>query len=218
MHTVATLFDLVAARPSSSPRAELGRSQRLFLAAFGLLCAIGFAAIWGLAVSGAGATGALANAVKVPMLLIVSGVVSLPAVLLFWKLTSAEGARASDLFAGYAVAVFGGTLVLAALSPLVALYVHSSSFAGPRVAIASAVVALAAGTVLFARALERLLPAGARRRTLAVPVTLMLVAQLATLSQLASVVSPVFGHRTSFGRGIDGLGPHAAEVSPEAQP
>jgi hypothetical protein len=214
MQPIVALFDLVSAR-TSAPALPLGRNQRLFLAAFGVLCAIAFAAIWGLAVSATTAPAALANAVKVPMLLIVSGAVSLPAVILCWKLTAAEGAAASDLFAGYSVAVFGGTLVLAVLSPLVALYAHSSSFAGPYVALASAVVGLAAGVALFGRALHRLLPPSAPRRTLALPVALMLVVQLATLSQLASVVSPVFAHRTQFGRGIDGLDSRAAE-GPEA--
>jgi hypothetical protein len=213
MQPVIALFELVSARDSSS--LSLGRSQRLFLAAFGVLCAIVFAAVWGLAVSATTAPAALANAVKVPMLLVVSGAVSLPAVLLCWKLTTSEGAPALDLLAAYAVAVFGGTLVLAALSPLVALYAHSSGFAGPYVALGSAVVGLVAGAALFRRALGRLLPPGTPRRTIALPVALMLVVQLATLSQLASVVSPVFAHRTAFGRGVDALDPHGAAA--EAQ-
>lgn len=38
-----------------------------------------------------------------------------------------------------------------------------------------------------------------------VAIGLLLVIQLATMAQLASVLPPVFGQRTAFGRGIDGL-------------
>jgi len=215
MSSVSLLLDLVHARSSDAePRPDLGRAQRLFLAALGMLCAIGFASLWGLAASPTTAHAAIVNAVKVPMLLIVSGAVSLPAVVLFCKLASGAAARTSDLLLGYSVAVFGGTLVLAALSPLVALYQHSSAFAGPMVALASAVIAVAVGGAIFVRALGRLVAPGTRRRTMAVPVTLMVVVQLAALAQLASVVSPVFGARTRFGRGVDALDDHAATSAP----
>ena len=204
MHSVSRLFDLVSApaTPSSSSLAAIGRNERLLLATLGLVCAIVFAAVWGLAASSTSLGAALGNAFKVPMLLVVSGAVALPAVLLFCRLVSPGAAGGVDLLVGYAVAVFGGTLVLAVLAPLVALYQHSSSWIGPQIALGSIVLALVAGCVVFVRALGRLVTS-AGRRGVYLPVIAMVLVQLAALAQLASVVSPVLSTRTSFGHGVD---------------
>ncbi len=212
MHSVSRLFDLVSAptAQSSSSLTTVGRSERLLLATLGLVCAMVFAALWGLAASSASFSAACANAFKVPMLLVVSGAVALPVVLLFCRLVAPGVAAGVDLLVGYAVAVFGGTLVLAVLAPLVALYQHSSSFIGPRAALASVVLAVIAGCAIFVRALGRLVGSGGRRG-IYLPVAAMVLVQLAALAQLASVVSPVFPTRTAFGRGIDGVS-HVADT------
>lgn len=185
------------------------RTEKLMLATTGLLGAVGLAAIWGVAANSS-APHALSNALKVPMLVVVSGAASLPITALAWKLTAGRNAKVTSLLVAYSAAVFAGTLVLALLAPIVALYQHSSTFAGPWVAIGSAVAGFVAAACVFVRVLRKLGTGGGAGRNLAVG--LLLVIQLLTLSQLASVLPPVFGQRTAFGRGIDGL--KSSESSP----
>ena len=127
MHTFSTLVHLVSGSedPAVVPQ---GRSHRIFLGATAALCALGLAAMWGFAASGLHVSHALGNIVEVPMLLLVSGLASLPAVALLWRLTGREGARAFDLVISYGVALFGGTLVLAVLAPIVAPRQQSDLF------------------------------------------------------------------------------------------
>src|SRR5262249_2259503 len=152
--------------------------------------------------------GALANFVKVPMLLSVSGLAALPAVLLGWRLFGARSLRSTDIMVAYGVALFGGALVLAVLAPIVALYMHSSGFAGPYVALGRAAAGAAVGGLTFLRTLGRLAPRE-NKRTFLPPAFVLGCVQVAALAQLASVTSPIFDHRTRFGHGIDGLAPHA---------
>jgi Kef-type K+ transport system membrane component KefB len=209
--SVTALFDLVSPAPSAS--VPDGRSKRLLLAVSALLSSVVLAGLWGLAAN-AGVPAALGNALKVPMLLAVSGVASLPITVLVWKLTAGSRGRATDLVLAYAAAVFGGTMVLALLAPIVALYQHSSAWAGPWIAMASAAAGFGVACALFVRVLRKVGAAAAPlHRGVLLPVALLAVTQLATLAQLASVTTPVFGQRTMFGRGIDGL----SAVHEEAQ-
>ena len=178
------------------------RAEQLVLACTGLLGAVGLAAIWGVAANSS-APHAVLNALKVPMLVVVSGAASLPITALVWKLTAGRAAKTTSLLVAYSAAAFAGTLVLALLSPVVALYQHSSAFAGPWVALGSAVVGFVGAACVFVRVLRKLGSREGFGQNLAVG--LLLVIQLATLSQLASVLPPVFGQRTAFGRGVDGL-------------
>lgn len=189
--------------------------ERLLTALVGLLGAVGLSALWGLAANAHGLTNALSNAIKVPMLLFVSSIAALPPILVFQRLTNHRDTRSRDLFVAYGVAMFGGALVLAVLAPIVALYQHSSSWAGPWVALGSAIVAFGVAMGVFARALTRLTaPRATRASIFAITLTLAIV-QLAVLAQLASVVSPVFERRTAFGHGIDAVSnPKAAHVAP----
>lgn len=205
--TAAALFDLVSPTPSA-PLPE-GRARRLLLAVSALLASVALAGLWGLAAN-AGLPEALANGLKVPMLLAVSGVASLPITLLAWKLVGGARGRATDLVLAYGAAVFGGTMVLALLAPIVALYQHSSAWAGPWIALGSAACGFVVACALFVRALRRLI-GDAPLRGVLFPVALLAVTQLATLGQLAAVTTPVFGQRTAFGRGIDALAPARVE-------
>jgi hypothetical protein len=204
MNTLSILFHLVGGNAPDDGAVPCGRSQRLLLAVSAALGTIVLGAAWGLAAGGGHARTARANVVEVPMLLIVSALASLPAVLLLWKLV-AGGARTSDLVVSYAIALFGGTLVLAVLSPLVALYQHSSAWVGPYVAIGSAVLAYATGAMLLVRVFGRLAGEDTPRRTLIVPAVGLFLLQAAALAQLVSIIPPVLGERTVFGRGIDGI-------------
>jgi hypothetical protein len=99
--------------------------------------------------------------------------------------------------------MFGGTLVLAVLAPLVALYYHSSAWAGPVLGMGSAMLALGAGTIMFVRGVVRRLEPGATKGAVLLPVTVVLGMQLATLLQLGALAAPIFPERTPFSGGID---------------
>jgi len=200
MTSFVTLLDIACGRQIPTP--DSGPSRRLQLVVFALLASLLFAAIWGLA-AGSQTTGlAIANLYKVPMVVLLSCAFAAPAGLLTWRLAGAP-IRGSDLALGFSGGVFGGTLVLAVLAPLVALYYHSSAWAGPMLGIGSAGLALVTGTVMFVRGTMRRLPEGASKLATLVPVAVTLVMMLLTLLQLAAIAAPIFPERTPFSGGID---------------
>jgi hypothetical protein len=170
-----------------------------------LLAAILLSAVWGLAATSTSMTASLGNVVKVPTLLVGSGLAALPLVCVLWKLVGPTETRLSGMMLAYATSLFGGTLVLAVMAPIVAIYQHSSVWAGPRIALVSAVLAVIAFGFLFWRTLRRVAGPGARMSKLALPAAALIVVQGLALSQLASATTPVFGERTTFGHGIDSL-------------
>lgn len=204
MSTLFRLLDLVSPpREEASETRPLTRAERLLFAALAFLAALGLGAIWGVAAGSHDGHLALDNIGKVPILLIGSSLVSLPVGLLVFRLTATRG-RASDMLVAHASGAFTGCLALALLSPLVALYQYSSSFAGMPVAIATGVLGVVVAVAVLVRVLRKLSPDLAGR-AYGAPVALILVLQLAALAQLASVTTPVFPTRTPMGRGVDGL-------------
>jgi hypothetical protein len=202
MGTLVTLIDIACGRPLRAE--DSGRSRRLQLIVLSLLASLAFAAAWGLA-AGSRSTGlAVANLYKVPMVVLMSCVFAAPAGLLAWRLSGTR-VRGSDLALGFTGGVFGGTLVLAVLAPLVALYYHSSAWAGPLLGIGSVALALFTGTSMFVRGVVRRLEPGTKKRTVLLPVAVTLGMQLLTLLQLAALASPIFPERTTFSGGIDHL-------------
>jgi hypothetical protein len=210
MGTLVTLIDIACGR--AIPAADEGRARRLQLVLTALLASLVFAAAWGLAAGSRSAGLAAANLWKVPMVVLLSCAFAAPAGLLAWRLSGTR-VRGSDLALGFAGGVFGGTLVLAVLAPLVALYYHSSAWAGPVLGIGSAGLALLAGTVMFVRGVVRRLEEGTKLRTVLLPVSVTLAMQLLTLLQLTSLVAPIFPERTAFSGGID----HIAASAPAAR-
>ena len=200
MGTLVTLIDIACGRPI--PAEDDGRSRRLQLVVFALLSSLVFAAAWGLAAGSQSAGLAVANLYKVPMVVLLSCAFAAPAGLLAWRLSGSR-VRGSDLALGFAGGIFGGTLVLAVLAPLVALYYHSSAWAGPVLGLGSAGLALLAGTTMFVSGVVRRLAPGTKKRTIFLPVAVTLAMQLLTLLQLASLASPIFPERTAFSGGID---------------
>ena len=198
MNTFAQLIDLVSPR---QPPSEMTRAERLYVAGVAFVVSLGFAAVWGIAAGSAGGHVALRNLACVPMLLVVSMLASLPLGVLALRLTSSSG-RASDLVVAHCGATFAGAATLVLLAPLVALYQLSSAWAGPLVAIATAVLAFACGVAVLVRILAKL---GSARPAIALPVVLLLAVQVASLSQLAVLAPPILPNRTTFGRGIDGV-------------
>ena len=202
MTTFVTLLDIACGRPI--PAHESGPARRLQLVVFALLTSLLFAAAWGMA-AGSRATGlAIANLYKVPMVVLLSCAFAAPAGLLAWRLSGAP-VRGSDLALGFSGGMFGGTLVLAVLAPLVALYYHSSAWAGPVLGMGSALLALVTGTVMFVRGTMRRLPPGTSKLAVLLPIAVTLGMQLLTLVQLAAIAAPIFPERTPFSGGIDHL-------------
>lgn len=202
MTSFLTLLDVACGRPL--PLEEGGHARRRLLVVFALLASLAFAALWGAAIGSQAPHLAVANLFKVPMVLLLSCAFAAPAGILAWRVSGAP-IGGTDLALGYAGGVFGGTLVLAVLAPLVALYYHSSAWAGPMLGMGSAVVALITGTSMFVGGTLRRLPAGRSKRSVLLPVLVTLVMMLLTLLQLAAIAAPIFPELTPFSGGIDHL-------------
>ncbi len=202
MHPVSLLLDFVGPKPVEVK--DISRAKRYATAIFGFLAALLAAALWGIAAGTHEGHLALANAARVPMLLGVASLAALPIGLLTWKLTTTLG-RGSDLVLGHAAATFTGALALAALAPIVVLYQESSVWAGPVVALGSAVVGVLVGLVALFRVVRKLVTSGRERLALLFPFALMFAVETATLMQLSAIMPPVFPERSAFGRGIDGM-------------
>ena len=196
----STLLDLTCGKPLTDE--DTGRARRMQIVVSALLTSLVFAALWGVAAGSRLPALALANLYKVPMVVLISAVGALPAGLLTWKLSGAPG-RASDLLIAFASGTFAGTLVLAVLAPLVALYYHSSVWAGPMLGQGSALLALVVGALVFARSIFGKARVGGSRALLAFPVGVLAIVQVAMLAQLVALAAPILPERTIFSHGVD---------------
>lgn len=201
-------------RPGGELTFQPSRHARTMTISGALLLAALLFGVWGVALNTTSVSAALANFVKVPMLVFASGFAAVPLVVLLWKLFGPKGARGTALVMAYALALLGGGAVLAMVTPLVAIYQHSSTWFGMHVAVATAIAGCLATVWLLVRVLRKL-TYGSSRSAFGPAFGLVFV-QLAALSQLASVTSPVFNVRTPFGRGIDGA--HQTEEPSHVQP
>lgn len=184
--------------------AEDGPARRIQLTLAAALAALVFAALWGLAAGSTDITLALGNAVKVPMVVLLSAVASVPAGMLALRLTGLQYS-ARDLVFAFAPALFAGTLTLAVTAPLVALYYHTSVWAGPYLAMGSAAIAIIVAGLLFARGAVRRASTEHERNVVMLPVLVTIGFQLATLLQLVSLASPILPETTVFDTGVDVL-------------
>jgi len=185
------------------------RAQETMLAVLALVAALALSSLWGIAAGSASSVLAIANAYKVPMVILLSALTALPAGLVALRLTNAK-LGAAELASAFALAIFGGTLVLATLAPLVAIYYHTSSKAGVPIAMGSVFVALGTATLLFGRAVARRVlektgsaTNGRAASLLAVIVLVMLF--VAALLQYVALASPIIGEVTRFDGGIDSM-------------
>jgi hypothetical protein len=141
----------------------------------------------------------IANAYKVPMVILLSALTALPAGIVALRLLNAKLGGA-ELAGAFATSIFGGTLVLATLAPLVAIYYHTSSKAGMPLALGSVFVALATASLLFGRAVARRV--SEKKSLFAVGV--LVVMFLAALLQFVALAAPIIGtHGTAFDGGFD---------------
>jgi hypothetical protein len=199
MRNFVTLLNLACGKPL--PPEEAGRARRLQIIIAALLASLAFAAVWGLAAGSPAAGLALANLYKVPMVVLLSVLCAIPPGLLAWKLCGSEGSG-SEFLLDFATGTFAGTLVLAVVAPLVALYYHSSVWAGPVLAMGSTFTALIVGKLIFLRQVFRKRDK-VRRGPRVVPAAIFVVMQVATLVQLIALASPILPEQTVFDRGID---------------
>jgi hypothetical protein len=202
MNHFSTLLDLTCGKPLADE--DAGRAKRLAIVISALLTSLAFAAVWGVAAGSRVQALAIANLYKVPMVVLLSAVGAVPAGLLTWKLSGAPG-RASDLLIAFAGGTFAGTLVLAVLSPLVALYYHSSLWAGPMLGQGSALLALIVGALIFARSTFARPKPNSSRVKLVLPFGVLAIVQVAMLVQLVALAAPILPERTVFSHGIDHL-------------
>lgn len=200
MNFIVRLLDLACGRPLRPE--DDGRARRLQLVIAAFLASLVFALIWGVAVGIRSPALMIGNTWKVPLVIFLSSAFAVPAGLLTWKLADAK-CRATDLLLGFASGVFTGTLVLAVLGPIVALYYESSQWAGPVLAEGAITIALAAGTIVFSRGVFKRLPG--ERRSVMLPIGVFKAVQIATLLQLIALVSPILPEHTHADQGIDGL-------------
>jgi len=200
MNTVATLLNLACGRPALDD--DDSHARRLQIVIGGLLAAIALASVWGLAAGCRVLPVAISNLYKLPMVVLLSTLGAVPAGLLAWKLTGAQY-RATDLLANFTSGVLSGTLVLAVLSPILALYYHSSAWAGPMLALGSVFVALFVGSLIFVRGVGRRVGANWKSWSVVLPVVVTIVMQLATLLQLIAIASPILPEVTVFDGGLD---------------
>ncbi|MEX1365128.1 MAG: hypothetical protein AB1Z98_18510 [Nannocystaceae bacterium] len=199
--TFSTLLNLITGRPIDEGE---GRSRRMQLMVTAGLLSLVFAAVWGMAAGSAspGFALALANIYKVPMIMLLAALFSVPAGLLALRISGADY-RASDLVSSFVIGVFSGSLVLGVLSPLVALYYHTSAWAGPLLGMGSSFLALAVACGVFVRATLRRRRPDAEPASLALPTAVMVLMNAACLLQLVALASPIIPEATIFEGGVD---------------
>ncbi len=209
MTTTNPLLSLIG--PSSEP-VTLGRAERMYMTVGAALGGVACVAAWG-ALAGAATHQSMKDMLVAPVVLVASSLSALPLGVFLGKLFG-RAMRASDMFLAHATATFAGAAALLFAAPLVALYQHSSSLIGSLVGPASTVFGLAVGAFVFLRTLGKLAQTVEARRSFIVPTIAVLVLQALSMMQLASVLPPLFGHRTTLGHGIDAISqPHEAAPS-----
>ena len=199
--TFSTLLQLITGRRVEEAE---GRARRIQLMMTAGLLSLVFAALWGLAVGSASIGLAVANLYKVPMIVLLAALFSVPAGLLALRVSGADY-RVSDLMISFFTAVFSGSLVLGVLSPLVALYYHTSAWAGPFLGMGSAFLALGTAGFVFVRATLRRRKQDTMPGSLALPTIVMVVMNAACLLQLVALASPILPEATIFEGGVDGV-------------
>ena len=138
------------------------------------------------------------------MVVLLSALSAVPVGLLCNRLAGTR-MRPGDLLLALAASVFAGTLVLAVLAPLVAVYYHTSTWAGPTLALGSASLAILVSVGLFIRA-SLSTESGARKLTnVVLPCVTVVLMELAVMVQLVALASPILPEETQFDGGIDQL-------------
>jgi len=178
------------------------REQHTMLSVFAILASLALASLWGLAAGSASIELSIANAYKVPLVVLLSALAALPAGVVTLRLTSA-GLAARELASAFATSIFGGTLVLATLAPLVAIYYHTSSKVGVPLALGSVFTALAIASLLFGRTVARRVSGRPGRAASLLAVGVLVGLFLAALLQFVAIAAPIISEVTPFSGGFD---------------
>ena len=179
-----------------------GRARRSQLMAGAFLLSLLFSALWGAAAGSTSLRLALGNVYRVPMVILCSTLCAVPAGLLAWRL-SGSAMRGTDLMLSFAAAVLSATMVLAVFAPLIALYYHTSAWAGPLLGMGSAFLSLGLGAAIFVRGVHLRVPASAGWLGARVPSVVILVFVGAALMQFITIASPILPEVTVFDGGVD---------------
>ncbi len=181
---------------------SLGRSMQLAIGS--LLAALLLASLWGAAAGSSSLLLAVSASLKAPLIILLSTLASLPATLLALRL-SGVAYPSRRLLLSICSGVLGGSLVLAALSPIVGIYYHTSAEIGSRLAVVSVFAALGSGGVIILRNALGQLAAGLRARSIAMPLGVFAVVFMAAMLQFVALASPVLPSPSAFDGGIDGI-------------
>jgi hypothetical protein len=203
MRQFLELFNLASGKILSTEHD--GAASRAQIIVRATLASVVFAALYGLAVGSTDVGLAVGDLYKLPMVLLLSTVCAVPVALLTRKLLGGPN-RASDLLLGAAAGNFTASLVLVSLSPIVALYYHTSGHLGGVLALCTGGLAAALGFWNAARAVWSRRPDGlalSRLPGLVVPLGVMIFAQMASLAQFIHVASPILPEVTVFDGGVD---------------
>lgn len=176
-------------------------SRRLHDVLSRALGGLAFAAVWGLAAGSAAPALALANIYKVPMVIALAALVSLPAVLVTRHLLQIS-VPAFGVLSALVTSLFRASLLLLGFAPLLGVYAYTSQWVAPVLAQVSAVLALACGALTLRAELSRL--EGSPAQLLILGAVSTVTVALALL-QLISLATPVLTLPTYFGAGIDGV-------------
>ena len=193
------IFDSLSGEPTEFE--QRGSASRLTLIAITLVAAAGFSAVFGIAVGSTVGAMALANVVKLPLVVVLSGLFALPTAVLVLRVFGSP-IRATDLWQSQATATLATSLVLASTAPLIGLFYHSSAGLGGVVAVGTVFAAIGLGLYVFVRSIAARTKKKARG---ILPALALVLLQLLAVVQLVGLASPILPEVTPFSRGIDGL-------------
>ncbi len=166
-----------------------------------LLLTLACAAVWGLAAGAGSPALALANLYKVPMVIVLSALIALPAILTARHLLELP-CTPLEVLAALAKSLFRASLVLLAFAPLLAVYAYTSQWFSPFLAQLSGGLAILFAIGKLRVELSKL--GGAPQRLFALTAVSAVVLCLAGL-QMIAIATPILAVPTVFGKGIDGV-------------
>jgi hypothetical protein len=199
---LADLFDLVSGGPVAAERAGGAHTLQVALRAFA--ASVGFAALYGVAAGCTSRDLVWQNAFKLPMVVVLAVVCSLPLGSLVWKVLG-ERSRYADLVMSTATGLFTATLVLACAAPLIALYYLTTEHVGGALVALVVASATAVGIGNGIRAGLRRRAPGAPIVGVVTPLAVLAAAMLAALIQLVHLASPIIPEQTVFDAGVEGI-------------
>jgi hypothetical protein len=199
---VLGLFDLLGAGQAKAER--LGEAHALQLAMRAFAASLVLVAIYGAA---AGCTDPMLvwqNPLKLPMVLVLALLCSLPLGALAWKLAG-TGSRLVDLLVSVATGVFTSTVVLACGAPLIALYYLTTEHVGGVLVTMFLVGAILLGVANGVRAGLVRRAEGVRVLAILVPHAVTTMALMLALLQLIFLASPIIPESTVWDGGVEQL-------------